>query len=278
MPRQRSRGFCFTYHFSSFNEQKSAEDNLANLATEFQIYQYELCPTTGKVHIQGYLYYSDQVSFSTIHAMCPGIWITNAKGSPAQNIAYCSKESTRIAGPYERGNRPAQGSRSDLAEQLALVRGGMEPMDVIASIPMASKHIKHLMVYQTSLVNRPPNWAPNVFILWGDSGVGKTRYVYDNYTSVYCVTYNKGGAWWDGYANQKAILFDDWPLIEDPNIYYWFLRWLDRYPCNIPFKGGMTRLGTSDIFITHNKDPCLWFHSEGLRALERRITRITNML
>lgn len=274
---RRSRGFCFTYFFSSLNEQETAEDNILSLDTEYLIYQYEMCPTTSKIHLQGYMYFTNPVTFTMLHNNCPNIWIQKAKGSPQQNIDYCSKSASRIDGPYEHGMRPRQGSRSDLASHLALIKDGVNPMDVVAANPMASRHIKHLMVYQASITTRPSNFEPKVYIRWGPSGSGKTRWCYDTYTSVYKLTYNKQQAWWDGYGNEKCILLDDWPMIEDENIYYWLLQWTDRYPCNIPFKGGMTRLGTGDIVLTHNEDPSLWFHNRGLRSLTRRITNIENI-
>ena len=42
--------------------------------------------------------------------------LRHAKGSPEQNRKYCTKDDTRIAGPWERGEMPAsgQGKRNDI--------------------------------------------------------------------------------------------------------------------------------------------------------------------
>lgn len=276
--RDRSRGFSFTYWLDT----GYGEEELLGLDCAYMIYQYELAPTTDRVHIQGYMRYDDAVAYSYIHEQCPGIWIEKAKASEAKNVRYCSKLASRIAGPYEHGDRPKQGYRSDLSLQYEMVKSGKTPLDVVAEIPEAARHIKHLQTYSAAITNRSKDFVPKVYIRWGPSGTGKTRWCYDTYghDGVFKLAYNKTNAWWDGYANQKCILIDDWPLQDKSqlHVYHWLLEWTDRYPTWIPFKGGMTRLGESDIVVTSNEHPLTWFGGEGLRALERRVTSVDQIL
>lgn len=276
MPRQaKSRNFAFTYHLQDGGTE---EENILSVQCDYLIYQYEL-GAEGRVHIQGFMSFKNEVTFKKIHNVCPMIWVQKAKASAAKNIQYCSKSDTRIAGPYEWGDRPCQGYRSDLIVQCNMIKEGKAPLDVVADIPQACRNIKYLQTYAAAITNRSPGFVPKVFIRYGPSGSGKTRWVFDTYghAGVFKLAYNKGTAWWDGYSNQKCILLDDWPLIEDSNVYNWLLEWCDRYPTSVQFKGGVTRLGESDIVITSNDPPITWFGGRGLRALERRVTSIEHV-
>jgi len=281
----RSRNFTFTYHFND-DEKWSAEslplereeDLLLMGPWSYLIYQIEMCPTTDRLHLQGFMTFENKVSFKQLHEWFPGMWVKKSKASALKNIQYCSKLDTRVDGPYEYGDRPCQGYRSDLAMQLEMIKNGVEPLDVVAEVPMASRNIKHMMVYSAALCKRPADFVPDVFIRWGPSGTGKTRWAYDNYRSVFSVPYKRDNIWWDGYANQACILIDDWPLETDEGLYNLLLAWTDRYNVWVPFKGGMTRLGVGAIVITSNTEPSQWWAGKGMRALERRVKSVENVM
>lgn len=274
----RDRNFSITYHYEQDKIYlDEAEENLLAMPSKYLCYSYEE-GKDGRVHIQAVATFENKTSYDQIHQWCPGIWVAKCKASLATNINYCSKLDTHIAGPYEWGTRPCQGYRSDLVVQCEMIKNGSTPMQVVAEHPIASRNYKCLMIYQAAITNRDRNIPPVVHIRYGATGTGKTKWCYDTWDeSVFRVSYVKGGSWWDGYGNQKCILFDDWPLISDESIYFLLLMVTDRYNCMVPFKGGMTSLGTGAIVITTNDPPNTWFGGRGLQALERRITSVTRV-
>jgi len=69
---------------------------------KYMMYQVERAPETGKVHLQGFLCFTNKVSL----AMLKRVYSKTAhwelsRGTLAQNIEYCSKDKTRVVGPFD---------------------------------------------------------------------------------------------------------------------------------------------------------------------------------
>nr|WAE42603.1 MAG: replication associated protein [Cressdnaviricota sp.] len=272
-----SRNFAFTYHIQDGDE----EERILALNTKYLIFQYEEGKDSSGVHLQGFMIFEHQKKFTYIQERCHGIWVTSCRASAMKNITYCSKADTRIAGPFEHGDRPCQGYRNDLLVQCDQIKSGKDVNSIMRDDPRALRNEKYLLKYKQILTETKRNWnvPPNVHVRYGKLGLGKTRHIYEKYgpENIFSVPYKKGNTWWDGYCGQAAILFDDWPLVQDEGIYHEMLKWTDRYPCRVQVKCGMTDLGTSDIYITTNDPPITWFGGKGLAALARRLTTVTHV-
>lgn len=113
--------------------------------------------------------------------------------------------------------------------------------------------------------------VPEIWTLWGKTGTGKTRRVWE-FADVEQLWVHPGDKWFDGYDGQPAVLFDDF----DGS---WFklsylLKLLDRYPMPVPVKGNHTWWRPKTIYITSNLNPQDWYpnaHEEHKRALLRRL-------
>lgn len=108
---KRARGYAFTI----FPEGDDFDDILLEFLSDhnevYKCFGFEKCPTTGKLHMQGYFYFKNPIvgrSVLKIFTTCKPHW-EQAKGSPQQNIDYCCKDDEF----YEFGDRPDQGHRSD---------------------------------------------------------------------------------------------------------------------------------------------------------------------
>jgi len=146
---------------------------------------------------------------------------------------YCKKEtdekSTRLEGPWEYGQEPQQGKRSDLAEVKRMLDEGAS----VESI--ADSHFSDWCRYRQSfkeyalLRQSKRNWQTTVTVYWGPSGTGKTRRAaYEAGPNAYWLN-NTGGnvLWWDGYTGQETVVIDEfygWIKYSD------MLRIVDRYP------------------------------------------------
>jgi len=78
----------------------------------------------GTPHIQGYIQLASRKRISGVKAIVGDrAHLERARGSPTQNRTYCTKEDTRLGGPFEFGAMRGQGKRNDLH---AIVATSME--------------------------------------------------------------------------------------------------------------------------------------------------------
>lgn len=108
----RSNGWCFTLHA---DEEQGEHLTWLTASTldpplhwadrqhfRYMIYQVEQAPETGKIHLQGYLNFKAKVSLVMLKRLYSSTahWEV-ARGTLAENIAYCSKDKSRIVGPFD---------------------------------------------------------------------------------------------------------------------------------------------------------------------------------
>ena len=133
-------------------------------------------------------------------------------------------------------------------------------------------HRRAFAEYRT-LMKPDRDWKSDVFIYWGDTGTGKTRAVYEAEADLWIATDNSLN-WFDGYTGQEAVLFDDFVSIKNEKFGF-LLRLLDRYPMDVPVKGGFTKWLPKRIYFTSNLRVEDWFmgvSAASQSALRRRIT------
>lgn len=254
---ERSRNYCFTIN----NPTPATIESLQQLAAQVRyiIFQEER-GANGTNHIQGYTQFHTPLSLNgakrRIHERAH---LEIARGSPEQNIQYCSKEETRIQGPYTYGTPITQGKRSDLSAFAISIKDGMTDINLLEQY--TNQYFRfHRVIDRIRLMSRAKRtWEMAVKCIWGPSGFGKTRLA--NTEAGEDVFYlSKGDStqsiWWDGYNGEQSIIIDDF--------YGWLpwtfiLRLLDRYPFNVQFKGGSMPFTSKKIFITSNQEPRTWY-------------------
>lgn len=258
----RSRAWCVTSYDENAPDFKTLIPKL-----KYFIIGDEVCPTTGRHHWQCYFYSANPIRFETLKAKLPGAHLAPAKGTPQQNKDYCSKESVHD----EYGELPAQGKRTDIGEFLAVALSGKRlDASVISDFP--EQFAKYHRAYDRALLavheEKKEHSAIEVLVLIGPSGSGKTKRAYEIDPDLFQVTdFN----WWDGYAGQRTVLFDD--FYGDCK-YGMLLRLLDRYQFRLPIKGGFTWKRWSTVIITSNDHPDGWYKTGLTAALKRRLTNV----
>ena len=68
----------------------------------------------------------------------------------------------------------------------------------------------------------------------GPPGIGKTHTIMDKFTKCGGTVYEKAqNKWFDGYANERAILLDDLDLKTDhaQGLGHYIKRWADKWKC-----------------------------------------------
>jgi len=304
MPEKRAREWVWTYHCA----ENWSPDARGALGLEWEAfctylcYQPELAPTTGAKHLQGYVCLTTprtlrgikQVLFPS--PLFTGIHLEIARGSKAECRAYSSKDETRAPdagfgfielGRYEDvPDQRGQGARNDIHAATELIRAGGTLQTVAQEHGEAYvKFHRGFLAFQSAIHSGPRVrdaggvfQPPRVFWFYGSTGTGKTLAVFEASGAEEVYSKPGGNDWWDGYCGQPVVLLDDYRG-------NWFpfanlLRLLDRYPLQVPFKGGYVPFNSPTIYITCPVRPEVLYSSMETRTegsiaqLLRRITEV----
>lgn len=112
------------------------------------VFQVESAPSTGILHIQGYISFKDAVSMTAVKKTLdmPGVHLEPAHSDAQTNFKYCTKKDTRVFGPWAYGNFGGPGHRSDLDALYALAEQHATGREMLQQLGSAG--MKHLYLYQ----------------------------------------------------------------------------------------------------------------------------------
>lgn len=229
---------------------------------KYLIYQFEV-GDEGTPHLHAYLYYQNSVVMPKRY-LPRGHW--EKVINPAACIKYCSKEKTRVAGPFEVGTKPEPGRRTDL-EILAREFVTKPESEFAEENPEAYvMYSRGLKEFKRAVTMKHRTCAPVIYWRWGLSGCGKTRGAVEAHSSYYI---KDGSRWWDGYEQQEAIIIDDF----EAHDWEWrsFLRLLDRYQYQGQIKGGYVPINSPFLYITCEFPPEHFWDGNSLEQVMRRI-------
>lgn len=278
-----SRSTCFT----SYN----ATPPVVGEGINYMIYQQEVCPTTGKLHWQGYAQHkmmrmkAFQTAIGDEKAHCE-----RTRGTALQARDYCRKDETRVPDtePQEFGDFITQGTGLALAQATRLVNEG-KWRDVDDTT--WARHYKGLQAVMDKNYIPPIKRAMQVHVVWGISGASKTTgslikaRALDPHACVISwftakdgassMSGDAGRARFDPYKGQRAVVIDEFRAgqisIEE------FLSMTGGAPMTARVLGGVIDWKATDIWITSNDHPRTWF-AEGMSArFARRLTSITEI-
>lgn len=148
-------------------------------------------------HIQGYVYFKNARTLSSVKKSIPRAHWEIAKGSPTQNRNYCIKDGDFI----EFGKLPAQGSRSDLEDIKTEIKNGTS-LETIADNNFSKWCIYRRAFSEYQDMLRSKNNETDIALYKGDD---IDQYILNNYDpgDVYFADqYND----WRGYHHQSIIV------------------------------------------------------------------------
>lgn len=238
----------------------------------YALWQEEKAPTTGTLHHQMYVECNRAVNFSTIKDLFPTAHIEPRRGTQEDAIGYCSKEETRVSGPYSYGCPKRQGKRSDIIEVVTAIESGDTLKELVKQFPIQFATLNRGMMFYYGLQDPPKRDNVEVEVYWGPPGVGKSRLVHDKYSEAYCYLDNYNG-WFDGYSGQDVVILDEFQCHMPIGM---FLKLIDRYPTRMPVKGGYVPIHATKFIFTSNLDPLYWYKSDP--AVQRRLTKVIHMV
>jgi len=97
-------------------------------------------------------------------------------------------------------------------------------------------------------------WETKVYVRWGSSGTGKSKYFWKKYPDADQVRYHNG--FLIGYNGADVVILDDLKPNSIP--LGLLLNMMDRYPCTVNIKGGESEWSPKILCISANHHPKCW--------------------
>jgi len=219
-------------------------------------------------HLHAFAVFTSNKRFSTLQRLFNSqAYLTRANGSCIDNRLYILKEGkwentekaeTTVEGSFEEwGEMPKElhfGSISIESMILERILEGDSNAQILLAFPnylRGMRDVEH--VRQTLRADEyRDRWRDITTVyIFGNTGLGKTRSVMDEfgYSGVYAVNNYKHP--FDGYAGESVMLFDEFSSdirIQDMNNY------LDGYPLNLPARYSNKVACFEHVFIISNLD------------------------
>jgi hypothetical protein len=247
--------------------------------TKFIVFQKEK-GENGTEHYQGYAIFNKRMTLSSLKTLCSRAHWEPRKGSHEQARKYCTKDDTRIDGPWTAGDydpEATKGTRSDLAALKDCIDRGHSMSSI------ADEHFESFLRYERGIRSYrnlravPRDFKSAVHVFYGPTGTGKSHACREISPSAYWYFPQKDSKWWDGYDGEADVVIDEfygnipWSSI---------LRLFDKYAMVVETKGGSVNFAPKRIFVTSNKPPCEWYNYATVGShmsyatLERRLDYI----
>lgn len=135
------RRWCFTSYQPT---QPLYDESFMN----YLVYGKEHCPTTGRMHWQGYVEVKKKIRMTAIVKLMPHISFKAARGSAAQNKTYCHKGGVEL---FEQGEPITPGQRTDLTALREAIAAGNSMADLLMDEALAPV-LSHTMQYARAAV------------------------------------------------------------------------------------------------------------------------------
>lgn len=286
----RSRNWCFTRYESvddgdqgeqgcrGFQYRVCNDANMARIGARYIVCGIEVCPDTGRYHVQGYVQFAAQKSMERVKALLgdDSIHLEPQRAELAVDAAnYCKEDGDfKEVGELVEG----QGARTDLkkmVEDLKVTANFREAM-----VNNATHYVRYggNMERLHKLFHNPLSRGNiNVFFFEGLPGVGKSTgcfWLAEQLSYYYGVSWyhardNENG-WMCDYAGHGGVIFNEFggkmPIAQ-------MLTMLDRWPTYVPVKGSSAAFSARWFIFTSNAPLSdFYLHDPQHAAWLRRVT------
>jgi len=269
-PQAKSRRWVFT-----LNNPRSPYPQTMPRGVRYFVYQHER-GAAGTAHLQGYIELNAARALSYVTGLFEGDYAEPqprahweiARGTAEECVAYCTKADTREPGTEgvslgAPGGTTGQGRRTDLdAVADAVLASGR-----LSAVP-AGTFAKYSSGLLKLAARVPGPYRPELRIVCvvGPTGIGKSYAIRNRYPHAYIPLYGNSGLWFDGYTEQRVVIFEEFAgQVQLQKL----LQLLDPYPTTCECKGGSVAARYNLVFITSNRSPTEWYKDDtGARAPE----------
>ena len=223
---------------------------------------------SGTLHTHVYLYSSSPMRFGTVKKRFPTAHIDKATGTSKEIRDYVCKQGkwadtdkakTSIEGTFkEFGELPDEATEKSpkYAKLLQCVKDGMTNQEILAIDPSFAFHLEHIDKLRQDIrfekyLNE--NRFIKVHYLYGDSGTGKTRSIYEKHPAeeICRITHypSRGNVQFDAYKGQSVLVFEEFHSEIPISM---MLNLLDIYPLMLPARYHDRIACYLTVYITSN--------------------------
>lgn len=221
---KRCRGWVFTLH--DYNE--NDVNKFKELPARYKSVGKEVCPETKRNHLQGYIYFDNAKTLSTLKKLNNKIHWEAAKGDDTDNYIYTSKEGEY----FTEGVPPSQGKRTDIIETKERIVKGERVDDIIMENPIMGHQYGRTLDRVEDIVMRQKfrtEMTEGIWY-WGKTGLGKSHIAYENFNPSTHYNYPNDNGWWDGYRQQDTVIINEF---RGEITYKELLELVDKWPKSV---------------------------------------------
>lgn len=285
----RIRRWAITINFENMVQYPAIRELFVSHERQYHraCHQIERAPTTGHLHVQGYLEFKNPFGMQGVKDMFipHQPHVEPARRSAAKNHAYCTDQAKRALNapePYVFGDFSiTQGQRSDLAEAVDTMRTG-------TLLELWDKHAKSMVIYHRGLMMGQQHfsslrvkrdWYTTITWIYGPTGVGKTRSairLYDGQPCFHPPMPNNGIIYYDSYKDEPWMHVDDY----GGQYKYEYLvgTLINNVPVTVPCRGYEKQFLVKHLVITSERHPRSYYPDRDISSLERRFRDPGNAL
>ncbi len=252
--------------------------------TRYAIWQLET-GEGGYLHYQGYCVFRTKQRLQSVknhftrHGMNE-VHLEPRRGAHSQARDYASKAESRTGATVTTGSEDGipegAGQHAALSEIAQLVRQGATDFTLATEHPEAYMYHSNKIHALRQALLQPWSGPRTVIWIYGRPGCGKTRYASEHDPLLFDVPSVSAQPWFDNYTGQRSILLDN---LTSSTPWQPLMKWLDRYPVQVPVKGAFVCATWSTVYVTSILHPRLFAAGYDQTTmspaeLQRRITRI----
>lgn len=283
--RIRKRAWCITCHLGVQIDddlvhrfEESMESAMKTIsedpAVQCFVCQLEAAESTGRHHLQAFIMFHNARGFKGMVDWWKALFGADAAphvepsraGNPQQAWDYCTKDDTRVLGPWSSGERPkGAGARADIQTFVDDAKGLKDGS--VTLLDLQENHVRieaQYMKYFDRVTARfmpSRSWQTLCAVLCGPPATGKSHRARQlaarwSTQAPYYLRVPKRATdeiYFENYRdNPDVVIIDefDWtrfPLSDVNN-------WIDSSPCLVNVKGGQAQFLARIVIITSNDD------------------------
>lgn len=215
----------------------------------FLVGQYEKGSKTGTLHYHLYFRLKKRARFNAVKKMFPKANIDKRRGSHEKAFRYCTKERTRVKGPWVYGDPPQPGKRTDLEVMAARLRDGATDKELFDEHPATYMRYHRACTHVREVLRDTTPHRTEGIYLCGDTGCGKTTYLLQQYPDADWVTFD--GKFHADYTGAEVVIYDDVDIKLMSRAVK--LTLVNICPRSIPVKGSFMRFNPKLVIIVSNE-------------------------
>ena len=230
----------------------------------FVVFQLEEGSKTGYDHYQCFVQFSSATRLSSIRKSFTSRgftaqYIAPREFSVSSCLAYCTKDKTRIEGPWNRGEAqlPSTDTKTLLLDVENQIAEGLTTVDSLLlnpeTRPAVRRHLSYLRAIEEASLR--DKWSKTdrhvtTHFLWGPPRTGKTwgltheRYTYGDFYAVTDWSHP-----WDSYSQQRVLILDEYEAQAD---FHLLCQILEGYPLELSARYSNTWAAWDTVWIISN--------------------------